>query len=389
MAHHIPRVALVFQTKLEENIKVLNAISKYNRNHDQWSAYVDDEAVSAKNPAWLLRQSWDGIISKCDAPGLFEEALKKGIPCLDLSDSPRLTPGIPKIRPDNHAVGKAGATHLIEKGIKTLAFCGFSNEEWSIERRQGFISALIPGCPDPFIIESEYPAHSDPDWDMKETRFILTMLKKLPKPIGIMACNDLRGIQIIAACREAKIQVPEEVAVVGANNESIRCELTNPQLSSIPINAEFYGQKAAQMISSMIKNKSIVENLVLVDPLEVEARRSTDVFSIDDRAVIDALRLVRDNACKGITVEELCTQVHASRSLLERKFRKFLGRSPQAEIRNEQIKRVKQLLIETDYTLSRIAEMCGFAYVEYLCLLFKKTTRMTPKQYRQRFQMIH
>ncbi len=384
MANYL-RVALLFRTRLEEDTKVLNAISKYNRFHEQWSAFVDDEIIGSKNPDWILSKRWDGIICKYSSEELLTKCLSKGIPCIDLTDNRKQVSGIPKIRPDNFAVGHKGAEHFLERGFRHFAFVGFKGEQWSEERRDGFeeaLSLLNHSC---HFFDSGYPNINTPDWDAKEEEALNQWLKTLPTPIGIMACNDLRALHIINACREGSLQIPEEIAILGANNESIRCELTNPQLSSVPLNAELYGQTAAKILSQMMAGKPAPTDPVLIDPDEVVTRRSTNILAIEDKHVSRALNFIRENATKGISVNEIVSKVHVSRSILERRFRKFLGRSPQAEIRNFQVQKIKQYLAETDYTLAQIAEATGFEHPEYMCVVFKRITKLTPKQYRQKF----
>lgn len=381
----LPRIALIFQTRLEENIKILNSISKYNRFHEKWSAYVDDQAVAQKNPDLLLsKANWDGIICKHSSPELFEACIKRKIPVVDLSDDENVFPGIPQIRPDNAAIGHIGAEHFMEKGFRNLAFCSFTIDSWAIARKNGFMEASHLMNQTPALFENEYPQISTPNWEEEEERLIGEWIKKLPKPLGIMACNDLRALQVINACRNHDILIPEEVAVLGANNETIRCELSLPQLSSVPINAEYYGQKAAQTITAMIRGESPPEEIDFVEPLDVVTRRSTDFLAIEDPHVFAALSIIKERACKGITVDQITSEIHVSRSLLERRFRKYIGKSPQAEIRNLQMQRIKELLRETDYTLANIADLVGFEHPEYMCVVFKKTTAMTPNQYRHK-----
>ena len=381
----LPRIALVFKTRLEENINILNAISKYNRFHEKWSAFVDDQAIAKNDPDWLLSKAkWDGIICKHSAPGLFDACCRKKIPIVDLSDDEAVIPGVPKIRPDNLAIGHMGAEHFMERGFRNYAFCSFSSEPWAVARKNGFIEALNLLKHKCACFENEWPKASTPGWEEDEERRIGKWIAKLPKPIGIMACNDLRGLQVINACRNLGIQIPEEVAVLGANNETIRCELSLPQLSSVSLNAEYYGQKAAQTITALIRGEEANFETEFVEPLEVVTRRSTDFLAIDDPCVFAALSIIKERACKGITVDEITRQIHVSRSLLERRFRKYLGKSPQAEIRSLQIRRIKELLRETDYTLAHIADLVGFEHPEYMCVVFKKATNMTPNQYRHK-----
>jgi LacI family transcriptional regulator len=387
-------VALVFMTKAEENVRILSAIAKYNRFHERWSAFVDDDAVAWNDPDWILGSgTWHGAMCKHYAPPFFQRCLEKGIPCVDLSDHPDRTPGIPKVRPDNRAIGEEAAEYFLEKGFRNFGFCGFATENWSSTRGSGFCDALFIMGMQSHKLETAYPDFyhgpicnpCGPQWDEHERHLIEEWLDSIPKPVGIFCCNDMRGLQVLEACRSLGIHVPGEVAVLGANNDLFRCELSQPQLSSIPVNTDFYGTTAARLLAEMMAGVDHSQTEIMVDPLGVISRHSTDFTHIQDRTIIQALDLIWDRSCKGITVEEIAKAVNVSRSLLERKFRRYLGKSPQAEIRKVQLTQVKKLLSETDYTLDQVAELAGYQHPEYMHAVFKKQTSMTPSQYRRKF----
>ena len=378
------KVALVFKTRLEENQRILSAISKYNRFHENWTAFVDDQAVSQQNPEWLLKQSWDGVITRHSAPELVQACLERAIPIVDLSDGPNFSNQVPKIRPDNQSIGHIGAEYFVEKGYQHFAFCGFSTEEWALDRENGFREALELTGRSCHCFDSSYPKVNEPDWEEKEELKIQAWLDQLPQPLALMCCNDLRALQAMHACRQLDLRVPEEVAILGVNNETVRCELSNPQLSSIPLNTNYYGQMAAETLTRLMNGNSPESMDLLIDPLEVVTRRSTDMLCIEDKNVAEALHIIKNNACQGLTVDAVVQQVSVSRSILERRFRKHIGRSPQEEIRSVQIQKIKQLLKETDYTLAHIAEIAGFDHPEYMSVVFKKHLKMTPIQYRKK-----
>ena len=378
------KVALVFKTRLEENQRILAAISKFNRFHENWSAFVDDQAVSQQDPTWLLNQHWDGVITRHSTAELIQGCVEKNIPVVDLTDGPRFNQSVPKLRPDNWAIGHQGAEYFIEKGYQHFAFCGFSSETWAQDRENGFKEALELAGRTFQSFDSSYPQVNEPDWEQKEELKICEWLDSLPQPLAMMCCNDLRALQALHACRQLDLRVPEEVAILGVNNETVRCELSNPQLSSIPVNTDYYGQVAAQYLTDLMNGVSVSKMEQLIDPLEVVTRRSTDMFSIDDKHVAEALHIIKNNACEGITVDAIVGQVPVSRSILERRFRKHIGRSPQEEIRSVQIQKIKQLLKETNYTLAHIAEIAGFDHPEYMSVVFKKQLKMTPIQYRKK-----
>lgn len=356
---------------------MLKGIGHYERSHRPWAAFLDDEAKAETDPRWLRSKQWRGVISRHTTPGLVQECAELGIPLVDMSDTPpRL--GTPKIRPDNAALGHLGAEHFLERGYRQVGFCGFSNDGWACERRDGFVEAAKLAGLRCEVFDVEYPGDLTPFWDEQQTAALAVWLQQLPKPVAVMACNDMRALQVMAAAQEAGLLVPEELAILGANNDAIRCELSYPPLSSVATNPFQSGYRAAEMLDHLMNGQKPEEVNVRIDPVGVVTRHSTDILAIEDKNVAAALSYIREHACTGIAVEQVLKHAAASRSQLEKKFRRFLGRSPQAEIRRVQVARIRQLLIETDFPLKKIAELTGFEHVEYMCVLFKRLTGMTP-----------
>ncbi len=362
---------------------MLRGIAHYERSHRPWQAYLDDEAKAVDDPRWIRGKPWSGVISRNTTADMVAECRAAGIPLVDLSDCDPFD-GVPKVRPDNHALGHLGAEHFLERGFRQVAFCGFSNHAWAVERRDGFVEAARLGGLESQGFDVSYPGDLTPQWDEEQTAVLARWLHGLPKPIGIMACNDMRALQVMAACQAAGILVPEEVAVLGSNNDAIRCDLCFPPLSSVATDPFQSGYRAAEMLDRLMMGEELPDSYVRIDPRGVVARQSSDVLAVDDRNVAAALSYIREHACSGITVDQVLRQAAASRSQLEKKFRKFFGRSPQAEIRRVQVDRIKQLLIETDFPLKKIAELAGFEHVEYMSVVFKRLAQITPGEFRRR-----
>jgi len=197
-----------------------------------------------------------------------------------------------------------------------------------------------------------------------------------------MACNDMRAYQVLNACRECGIVVPDEVALIGVDNDAVQCELCDPPLSSVDNNAQRVGYEAAALLYRMIQRRRPTPKMILVEPTGVVARRSTDVLAIADREVVEIVRYVRDQACEGITPERLVKHTAVSRSTLERWFTKHVGHSVNDEIRLAKIDRVKDLLVTSNLSLDEIARLAGFAYVETMQRFFKNAVGQTPGQHR-------
>ena len=364
---------------------MLRGVAHYERLHRSWEAFLDDEARAETDAHWLLSKKWDGVISRHTTPQFATLCARRRIPLVDLNDTPPHG-GVPKIRPDNVGIGHLGAEHFLERGFRNFAFCGFSNDGWSCERRDGFVEALALAGHRGEVHDVEYPGGLTPEWDAREIAALARWLAALPKPVGVMCCNDLRALEVLEAAQNARQLVPEEVAILGANNDTIRCELCSPPLSSVATNPFQSGYQAAETLDLLMDGKRPPSSDVRIDPIEVVTRHSTDVLAIHDRNVAAALSYIREHACEGVTVGDVVRHAAAARSQIERKFRQYLGRSPQAEIRRVQVARIRQLLHETDFPLKKIAELTGFEHVEYMCVLFKRLADETPGAYRLRTQ---
>jgi LacI family transcriptional regulator len=380
-----PHVLLIFLTRFEESMAMLKGIAHFERTHHIWTAFHDDQAVSETDPQWLRSKKWQGVISRHTTPELARACAELNIPLVDLNDIEPYA-GVPKIRPDNVGIGHLGAEHFIERGYQKFGFAGFSNVLWSRERRDGFVEAVRLAGRECSVFDVEYPGDSTPFWEEEEIGKLTAWLKDLPKPIGVMACVDLRAQQLVSAAHAAGILVPEEVAILGANNDTIRCELADPALSSVAPNAFQSGYRAAAMLRELLEGRKPATYDQRVEPLGVVTRHSTDVLAVEDRNVAAALSFIRERACSGITVKQVIQHAHASRSQIERKFRQHIGRSPQSEIRRVQLRKIRQLLLETDFPLKRIAELTGFEHMEYMCVLFKRATGVPPGIYRVKMQ---
>jgi LacI family transcriptional regulator len=235
------------------------------------------------------------------------------------------------------------------------------------------------------VQESDYPGAgaNSPLWDSWQIEQLGAWLRQLPAGSAVMACNDVRARQIVRAAAAVGLRVPEDVAVLGVNNDPTWCELSTPEISSIAVNSFDAGCRAAELLDGWMAGRVPASLEVRIEPVGVVARKSTDVLSLRDRKVALALDYIKEHACRGINVEQVINFVHASRSLMESRFRRYVGHSPQAEIRRVQVERIRHLLTTTDLALKEIADQAGFAHVEYMCVLFKRMTGETMGQFRR------
>ncbi|TWU56527.1 Xylose operon regulatory protein [Rubripirellula tenax] len=375
-----PNVLLIVETAMAFGRGVLEGIGRYLLEHPSWSVQLDLRELLVSPPAWLRRWEGDGIITRSTTPEMAAMIQKWGIPTVNLTDIYG-DQGIPAIWNDHAMIGRMAAEHLIERGLSHFGFCGFSDHHWSIERGAGFAETVAQHNGVLSSHASDWSQARRSGWERQQSK-IVEWLISLPKPVGIMACNDFRGQHVLEACRTAKLNVPEQVAVIGVDNDEVICDFCQPPLTSVIPSAERIGYEAAVLLDELMRGESPKETTRRIPPLGVAARHSTDVMAIDDVEVVAALKIIRQRACQGLTVSDILREIPIARSSLERRFRRSIGRSPQAEIRDVQIKRARQLLGETDLSLAQIASLTGFKHPEYFSVVFKREVGQTPGQFR-------
>jgi LacI family transcriptional regulator len=264
----------------------------------------------------------------------------------------------------------------------------FNGTDWSDKRKLGFeqrVAAAGFSCLS-FQNPVQHTARGLPEYEEHGQRYeqeLKHWLQSLPKPLGLMACNDSRGRQVLNCCRELNIAVPDDLAVIGVDRDEIFCELSDIPLSSVILNSQQIGFEAAALLNHLMSGKDVANHPRLIRPKGVATRRSTDVLAIEDRHIAAALRIIREQACEGLDIPTLLKSVPLSRSVLERRFAQILGRSPNEEILRVKLGRACRLLEESDLPLAEVAEKCGFEHAEYFSRLFKKKLGSTPGEFRK------
>jgi LacI family transcriptional regulator len=375
-----PHVALIIETSSACGRGILGGIRRYVDSHAAWSILLEPRGRAT--PSWTCRDDWpcDGIIVRSTTPQIAAAVAESEIPAVELSDGDSEL-GLPGIRSDDHAIGQLGAQHLLEHGFRHMAFCGFSTVRWSVERGGRFTELVEQRATSCHTYESP-PWEADPSTWAAARHHLAQWLASLPKPVGIMACNDVRGYHVVDTCHDLDLAVPEKVAVVGVDNDHTVCELCVPPLSSVIPNADQIGYKAAELLAELMAGGTPATRQQLVEPVGVATRQSTDVLAISHPETAAAVRFLREHACEGATIADVLKNVAISRSALERRIRKHLGYSPQTFIRHIRIDRVKQLLIETDLNLGEISELTGFKHCEHMCVVFKRDVGKSPGEFR-------
>ncbi len=373
-------VALLIETSNAYARGLLDGIIAYQREHDLWSIYLGEQDRGAIPPGWLKNWNGDGIIARIETEAIASIVRRTRLPMVDVSAA-RLIKSIPWVETDDREIARRGAQHLIDRGFETLAFFGEPNFNWSLWRQQEFEAfAKEAGCAC-HVFRSK--SRRDDGYSIsRERRRLASWIQKLPKPLGVMACYDFAGQQLLDICSELEIAVPEQVAVVGVDNDVRLCRLCTPPLSSVIPDTHRAGYVAAKLLDRMMHGEKISEEAILVPPAGVAERRSSDVYAIEDPEIVDALRFIREHACRGITVADVLKAVPLSRRKLEHRFQKLVHRSPHAEITRIRIDHACRLLRETNLSLAEITVRTGFSNPNYFSVAFKKRIGLTPRNYR-------
>lgn len=380
-----PKVGLLIESSRGYGRALLRGIAKYARTHTTWSLLHQEMTIESQPPAWWESSAIDGVVARV-GKGNIEGLRKLGLPLVDVRCV--IKEGhFPQVETDEREVARLAFDHLYQLGFRRMAYCGFQFAHYSQSRKKYFLELAQSYC----CPYSAYESPSEPSASLLSIERIdqidygrlAEWLKSLQPPTGIFVCNDICGQQLLNVCRAYDLAIPDDFAVIGVDDDDAICPLCDPPLSSVRPDAEQVGFRAAQKLDALINGQPVDWKIEYVRPLEVVQRLSTAMEAITDREVAKACRFIRENAGRGIDVNDVCKFSTLSRRQLERRFQESLNRSPKEEITLVQIQKVKQLLRETDMTLDSIAALAGYSYKERLCAVFKREAGITPTEYRK------
>jgi len=373
-------VALLVETSNAYSRGLLVGILDFAQRQGNWSIFLPEQERGASPPAWLSQWKGDGIIARIETDQVASAIRKLRLPVVDLSAA-RHMPGIPWAETDDKAITRLGVEHFMERGFEHFAFCGDPGFAWSNARCESFTELLSQHG----LMVHTY--QSTPRYDRgftveKEKKSLGAWVQKLPRPIAIMACYDFKAQQVLDVCRELEIAVPEEIAVLGVDNDELMCEFASPPLSSVIHDTYRTGLEAAMLLEQMMATGKSETERLLTEPLGICTRQSTDVLATKDREVAMAMQYIREHANHNIRVADLLRHVPMSRRVLEARFRKAVRRSPHEEIQRMRINRVRQLLNQPELSVAEVARLAGYEHPEYMAAAFRRQTGQTPSQYR-------
>ncbi|TVQ39476.1 MAG: helix-turn-helix domain-containing protein [Spirochaetaceae bacterium] len=373
-------VALIVETSNAYARGILHGIRDFLNKEPGWSIFLAEHSRHESVTSFPENWDGDGVIARIETETIAGLVRRMRIPTVDVSAA-RLIRGIPWVETDDESIAALAFDHLVSCGLRNLAFFGDPAYNWSKWRAEHFEKIVTQNGLGYSLYNLPKRTESQPQWYSEWNR-IYEWLSRLPKPVGIFACYDAWGQQLLEVCRYFGFKVPDEVAVIGVDDDELLCDLSYPSLTSIALNARQTGYMAASLLDRMMSGEPPVEQKYSIKPIGVEKRVSTDLMAVSDPYVARAIAYIRERYMENIQVEDLLRCIPLSRRVLESRFRQMLNRTPHEEIVRVRVEYIKKRLAKSDDQLAVIADEMGFSHPEYLSVVFKKETGMTPSEYR-------
>lgn len=378
------KISIIFNANKVYDRGVICGIGEYfQASQCDWDIYIEEDFYSYKRKLDL--DAYDGIIADFDDPELECVLSKSNTVVIGVGGSYHNQndyPQIPYVATDNHQLVAQAFKHLRGKGLENFAFYGLPENakfRWARERECAFKKIMSEHG----ITGSVYQGYETKpeNWTYTINR-LADWLQSLSEPTGIIAVTDSRARHLLQVCDHLRIMVPDKIAVIGIDNEELTQYLSRVSLSSVEQGTKRMGYEAAKMLHQRLSGKLMTTPRLLVPPVKVHERQSTDYKPLKDPYVIQAMHYIRLNACKGIKVEQVLSHVGISRSNLETRFKNETDHSIHQEIHNIKLEKAKDLLIGTSLSIQEISEVCGYPSLQYMYSVFKKECDITPKDFR-------
>ena len=375
------RVAVLVDTSTTWGRSVLRGINSYRLNHGSWEIFVEARGLEEHlrvPPGWRGQ----GVIARVSSSKMVRELKALKIPVVNVSGIELPGAKFPRVTTDLLASGKLAAKHFVERGFHHFAYFTLTGLKYVGAHREAFAAAVTAGGGDLASFAVKPLSGAEPDWSLDLTK-LGQWVSSLPKPVAILCWNASSAREIIFACHESGILVPEEVAVLCQSYDEALCETALVPISGIAAAGEGIGQNAANMLDILMQGDKPESVFMQIKPVGIVARQSTDTLAIRDAALIKALSFLRQNAGRAVQVDEVAREAGVSRRMLERRFLELMHRTPADEIRRVHLERAQRLLVETDLPMTDVAESSGFSSQAYFADIFRRHLGLTPMKYRK------
>lgn len=385
MATRSQQIALAFPRGSHQEVLIEGVTRFASENALPWSLTIAPESLLL---SVLDLSGWpgDGVLAALNTKEEAEYAATLSMPVVNISSALAESP-VPRTMVDNYAIGELAADHLFARGFREFGFFGLEEIQYSRTRWLGFSESLEKqGCSCSQLLATPTFRFDGATW-MSQYEQLSKWLQSLQRPCGVFVVSDYRACQVLEACREQGISVPDQVAVVGVDDEQVICEHVSPTLTSVARNDALEGYKAAEMLDMLMKGEGLPSQEVIVPPSEVVTRDSTAAFAVSDERLHKALAHLHDHIHKPITIEELAAHADVSRRWLEYAFRDVFRETPYQYIRRQRLMKAKQLLAdEPKASITSVAKRTGFASVKQMRIAFQQAYGMSPGEFRRSFE---
>lgn len=373
------RVLLLIEAPTAFTLKLIRGVTSYSQSHGHWMMTLREGRSSDLLPLLDDLSSYDGVIARIECGDIHQRIKASSLPFVNVSGT-NFDPQVPWVTINHESVVRLVVQEFRNNGHTHFAFFGPVRRAWSCQRENCFQKLIaekdLAYC-------GTFLTHPEKAGDEAELQRIQDWITSLPHPVAIMSANDVCGNLLLRCCHAAGLSVPNQVAVIGVNNDELLCELSYPTLTSVSTNTEKIGYESAEILSQLMSGKNGSSKPVRVEPLGIESRRSTNSAAGADPFVGLAFRFIQQHACDGINVEDVLKLVPMSRTALETAFREFIGRSPHHEITRIRMERARRMLAESELPIADVARRCGYSTVDYFSAAFKRKEGVSPSDFRR------
>lgn len=377
---HRPSIAVILPLAVAHARGILLGIADYFRRRPEvWISILDHWDVT---DALFTNSKPSGIIAFIFSKHHEEILINLGVPVVSVANTIEGS-CLPRVHFDDEAAGRLAATHLLDTGLRQFAFLGDTKVPAIRLRLQGFQTLLRSRGFDCSTLDWSSEIET---WLPFDPTNMLAQLKRLPVPVGLFAPYDLLAYNVARVCHHGGVRVPEDVAIIGVDDDPVLCSASQPPLTSIRIPAREIGYRAAQLLDEMLAGREAPAEPICLAPMPPHVRMSTDIVAVPDKKVAEAVDFIRRHAHEAIGVAQLWERLRMDRKEMEHRFKVSLGRSAGEEFTRVRVERAKNLLLDTDWGNDKIAEEAGFSTASYLIRVFRTHVGVTPSVFRQAFQ---
>ena len=375
------RIAVLVDTATAWGRRITQGILTYEKMYGPWDVWVEPRG---QDEQLRLPEGWsgDGIIARVSTKQMAVRLRKHETPLVNVSGIRISGVDFPRVCTNNDKFAEVAVSHFVNQGLQNIAYVGPPGRTYSLERQHAVARASEQAGCNFDVYRPSAGLKIASKWE-RERASIGLWLKQLPKPVGILGWGVRLGSEVIEEAIHSGLRVPDEVAVLGDDDELL-CEAVQPSLSGVKVPSEQIGLEAAAMLHKLMEGQPLERQEISLEPTGIVARTSTDILAIEDQELAEAVRLIRSRAHEPMTVAEIADSIAISRRSLERKFQHQLQRTIGEEIARVHLERAKLLLATTDMQIPAVAESSGYGSPEYLAMVVKRDTGLTPRQYRKK-----